>query len=248
MKKYFAVLVACVVLMCLNVEAQGEPKVTIYGAASGIPNSVVAEIVAENPDAQEITFLKWENAVLDNELVMPLAGWTYSDIVVKTESTNVTLADKFIISVANEEESLDAVSDACLMLMKRISTLRQLSDMSLRRYIIITVEHASINRLRRMKRINQYSFTVDEECTQELAANEMPIEEQIIIAAEKQRLKKAIQKLSEKEQWILSMRFDEELTYKQIAQQIGVKPQNIGGILERTYKHLRRILEEVELN
>ena len=83
---------------------------------------------------------------------------------------------------------------------------------------------------------------------QELAANEMPIEEQIIIAAEKQRLKKAIQKLSEKEQWILSMRFDEELTYKQIAQQIGVKPQNIGGILERIYKHLRRILEEVELN
>ena len=29
---------------------------------------------------------------------------------------------------------------------------------------------------------------------------------------------------------------------------VGVKPQNIGGILERTYKHLRRILEEVELN
>ena len=155
---------------------------------------------------------------------------------------------KALTVLRNEEESLDAVSDACLMLMKRISTLRQLSDMSLRRYIIITVEHASINRLRRMKRINQYSFTVDEECTQELAANEMPIEEQIIIAAEKQRLKKAVQKLSEKEQWILSMRFDEELTYKQIAQQIGVKPQNIGGILERTYKHLRRILEEVELN
>ena len=147
---------------------------------------------------------------------------------------------KALTVLRNEEESLDAVSDACLMLMKRISTLRQLSDMSLRRYIIITVEHASINRLRRMKRINQYSFTVDEECTQELAANEMPIEEQIIIAAEKRRLKKAIQKLS--------MRFDEELTYKQIAQQIGVKPQNIGGILERIYKHLRRILEEVELN
>ena len=106
---------------------------------------------------------------------------------------------KALIVLRNEEESLDAVSDACLMLMKHISTLRQLSDMSLRRYIIITVEHASINRLRRMKRISRYSFTVDEECTQELAANEMPIEEQIIIAAEKRRLKKAIQKLSEKE-------------------------------------------------
>ena len=96
---------------------------------------------------------------------------------------------KALTVLRNEEESLDAVSDACLMLMKRISTLRQLSDMSLRRYIIITVEHASINRLRRMKRINQYSFTVDEECTQEPAANEMPIEEQVIIAAEKRRLK-----------------------------------------------------------
>lgn len=63
---------------------------------------------------------------------------------------------KALTVLRNEEESLDAVSDACLMLMKRISTLRQLSDMSLRRYIIITVEHASINRLRRMKRINQY--------------------------------------------------------------------------------------------
>ena len=56
---------------------------------------------------------------------------------------------KALTVLRNEEESLDAVSDACLMLMKRISTLRQLSDMSLRRYIIITVEHASINRLRR---------------------------------------------------------------------------------------------------
>ena len=73
---------------------------------------------------------------------------------------------KALTVLRNEEESLDAVSDACLMLMKRISTLRQLSDMSLRRYIIITVEHASINRLRRMKRISRYSFTVDEECTQ----------------------------------------------------------------------------------
>ena len=42
------------------------------------------------------------------------------------------------------------------------------------------------------------------------------------------------------------MRFDEEMTHKQIAQQIGVKTQNIGGILERTYKHLRKILEEVD--
>ena len=153
---------------------------------------------------------------------------------------------KALTVLKNEEEALDAVGDACLMLMKRISTLRQLSDMSLRRYIIITVEHASINRLRRLKKANQYTFTMDEECTQELAANETPIEEQIIIAGEKQRLKNAIQKLSERERWILSMRFDEEMTHKQIAQQIGVKTQNIGGILERTYKHLRKILEEVE--
>ena len=46
---------------------------------------------------------------------------------------------KALTVLRNEEESLDAVSDACLMLMKRISTLRQLSDMNLRRYIIITV-------------------------------------------------------------------------------------------------------------
>lgn len=154
---------------------------------------------------------------------------------------------KALTVLKNEEEALDAVSDACLMLMRRISTLRQLSDMSLRRYIIITVEHASINRLRRLKKINQYTFALDEQCTNELVLNEISIEEQMIIAGEKQCLKEAIQKLSEKEQWILSMRFDEELTYKQIAQQIGTRTQNIGGILERTYKHLKKILEEADL-
>ena len=70
---------------------------------------------------------------------------------------------KALTVLKNEEEALDAVGDACLMLMKRISTLRQLSDMSLRRYTIITVEHASINRLRRLKKANQYTFTMDEE-------------------------------------------------------------------------------------
>ena len=74
MKKYFAVLVACVVLMCLNVEAQGEPKVTIYGAASGIPDNVVAEIIAENPDAQEITFLKCEDASPEPNFIEVLYG------------------------------------------------------------------------------------------------------------------------------------------------------------------------------
>ena len=74
MKKYFAVLVACVVLMCLNVEAQGEPKVTIYGAASGIPDNVVAEIIAENPDAQKITFLKCEDASPRPNFVEALYG------------------------------------------------------------------------------------------------------------------------------------------------------------------------------
>ena len=154
---------------------------------------------------------------------------------------------KAITVLKNEEEALDAVSDACLMLMRRISTLRQLSDMSLRRYIIITVEHASINRLRRLKKLNKYTFALDEQCTNELASNEISIEEQIIISGEKLRLKEAIRKLSEKEQWILSMRFDEELTYKQIAQRMGTQTQNVGGILDRTYKHLRKILEEVDL-
>lgn len=144
----------------------------------------------------------------------------------------------------NEEEALDAVSDACLMLMRRIPTLRQLSEMSLRRYVLITVEHASINRLRRLKTVNQYTFALHESCAHE--QTEMSVEEQLILAGEKQRLKEAIRKLPEREQWVISMRFDEELTYKQIAQRIGTRTQNIGGILERTYKHLRKILEEVD--
>ena len=62
MKIRMAALAACAMLICFCAGARGEPKVTIHSEASGIPDNVVAEIIAENPDAQEITFLKCEDA------------------------------------------------------------------------------------------------------------------------------------------------------------------------------------------
>ena len=55
MKIRMAALAACAMLICFCVGARGEPKVTIHSEASGIPDNVVAEIIAENPDAQKIT-------------------------------------------------------------------------------------------------------------------------------------------------------------------------------------------------
>ena len=62
MKIRMAAFAACTMLICFCAGARGELKVTIHSEASGIPDNVVAEIIAENPDAQEITFLKCEDA------------------------------------------------------------------------------------------------------------------------------------------------------------------------------------------
>ena len=62
MKIRMAAFASCTMLICFCAGARGELKVTIHSEASGIPDNVVAEIIAENPDAQNITFLKCEDA------------------------------------------------------------------------------------------------------------------------------------------------------------------------------------------
>ena len=74
MKIRMAAFAACAMLICFCAGACGEPKVTIYSKASGIPDNVVAEIIAENPDAQEITFLKCEDAIPEPNFIEVLYG------------------------------------------------------------------------------------------------------------------------------------------------------------------------------
>ena len=74
MKIRMAAFAACAMLICFCAGARGEPKVTIHSEASGIPDNVVAEIIAENPDAQKITFLKCEDASPEPYFVEALYG------------------------------------------------------------------------------------------------------------------------------------------------------------------------------
>ena len=74
MKIRMAALTACAMLICFCAGARGEPKITIHSKALGIPDNVVAEIIAENPDAQEITFLKCEDARSKPNFVEALYG------------------------------------------------------------------------------------------------------------------------------------------------------------------------------
>ncbi|MDO5377484.1 MAG: sigma-70 family RNA polymerase sigma factor [Clostridia bacterium] len=158
---------------------------------------------------------------------------------------NELLMFKKAMSILHDEnEALCAVSDASLRLMRRISTLRELQGPSLQRYVIITTEHAAIDRLRKIKRDNEYVFTAEDERMARIPSGEEPVDEQIIRAGEKQMLAQAISRLPKREQWVLSMRYDEELTYREIAQRIGVKTGSVGVILDRIYKRLRTILEE----
>lgn len=144
----------------------------------------------------------------------------------------------------DEDEALCAVSDASLRLMRRISTLRELQGPSLQRYVVITTEHAAIDRLRKIKKDNEYVFTAEDGLMGSIPSGEEPVDEQIIRAGERQLLAQAISRLPKREQWVLSMRYDENTSYKEIAQQIGVKPTSVGVILDRIYKRLKAILEE----
>ena len=142
----------------------------------------------------------------------------------------------------------EVIGDACGKLVAKVDVLRQLSGDSLRRYVVITVEHAAIDLIRKKNRENQYVFLSDDEILQSIPSKENAVDETIIRAGELKTLKLALSKLSNRDRWIMSMRYDEQLSHREMARRMGVKEKSVSVILDRVYKRLRVILEKEEFD
>ena len=147
----------------------------------------------------------------------------------------------------DEHDALDALNNACLSLLDKAETRRALPEKSLKRYLVITAEHAAIDILKKKNRENQYVFRAGDPLLEEIPSGEETADEVIIRAAEKEVLAGAIRRLPEGGRGVLSMRYDEGLTHAEIARRIGVKPGSVGGILRRIHERLRNMLEKEEI-
>ena len=137
----------------------------------------------------------------------------------------------------DSQRAEDAVSDALLSLIKKISLLRSLDCNKLRSYIVITVKHTAINHFNRGKR---ESLTLDADI--EDLAGGRAVDERLLSQAGIEQVKNAICSLPPREKDVMLMKYFRELSDEEIAREMGVRPVSVRVHLSRARKHLEAAL------
>lgn len=140
--------------------------------------------------------------------------------------------------LGNYAEACDCYQETFLSALKMSRTQEVRSWPALLRRIAMT---RAINQLRqRLRRVKQLGNS--RECDNLLSSNPGPAQE-----AEQAdsivQLRQALPRLPKQEAEIVCLRYMGNLSYDEIAQELGLKPNSIGPLLHRAHLRLRNLLE-----
>jgi RNA polymerase sigma-70 factor, ECF subfamily len=77
-----------------------------------------------------------------------------------------------------------------------------------------------------------------------LSTTDLSPEQTVIEAEQLQHVQRCMQRLPERQQDVLALKFGSGLSYKEIAQTMKIKPNYVGVLLHRAVRALRQALEE----
>ena len=138
----------------------------------------------------------------------------------------------------------DIVSESCIALMKNIATIRQLNGNQLKGYIVSTVRNTALNYLDKQSRVRKHTASeaeVPEDQQRELLYVD-GIEEKIVLEDELANVLEALHSLPTKEQQVMRMKFDEQLSDAEIAEAVGLSKSSIPQYVHRAREHLKAII------
>ncbi len=140
------------------------------------------------------------------------------------------------------QDAEDAVSDACVSLIHKISVLRRLECNVLEGYIISTVKNAAfaLHRKKKIRREVGDGSDILEFVEDENAAPDKRILEQCSI----DELMKAVDALSAADQAVIRMRYFQKLSDREIAVHLGVRESTVRSKLMRARRRIFILLEE----
>lgn len=152
------------------------------------------------------------------------------------------LYGKALMVMRQPADAEDAVSESFLHLIKKIDTLRGLEGNKLRAYLVITVRNTAINLYHRKKRRAAHSAG---ELMEETAdSGEAGPETQALSRDGVQTIKRAILALPQQIQTAMMMRYFQQLSDQEIADQMGVKPVSVRALISKGKKRLQEALRE----
>ena len=135
----------------------------------------------------------------------------------------------------------DIVSDSCVALIQKISTIREMERVKLRAYIVATVRNTALNLLDKQQRANQHVVPVADE-----KMNRVPdgadIQRKVELKEELADVWAAISSLSATEQRVMQMRYSQNLSDDEIAVRLGVSEDSIRKYVSRARAHIKAIV------
>lgn len=142
-------------------------------------------------------------------------------------------------------EAEDAVEEAFEKFICKISRLRAMDCCTLPAYLVISVRHIAVNHKKSAE--ERHKSGRDPEAVWEvLPADDAPVDEGLLRRARVEQLMAALERLSERDQEILRMKYILELPAEEMGEALGVKPDSVRALLARARQRALKILQEVE--
>ncbi len=140
--------------------------------------------------------------------------------------------------ILNQSEAAeDAVSEALIALMKKISLLRVMECNKLRSYVVITIKHTAITMLNKGKRMQ-----LPGDVTFDQIADTGRTDDRLLEQAGVARVKDAIRTLPSREKDIMMMKYFRDMTEQEIGEALGIRAVSVRVHLSRARQHLAQAL------
>lgn len=147
-----------------------------------------------------------------------------------------------VLRLGNPLDAEDAVHEAILRLIDKISLLREKDSCTLRRYIVVTTERTSINM--GIKKGHNQSITVESEFLESFEDTDLPIDDKVFAKIEAEELIKALRLLPRRECDILRWKYYEVWSDEEIARALGIGKNSVRKYLTHARRLLRALLED----
>ena len=159
------------------------------------------------------------------------------------------LMKKTAIRILNtQDEAEDIVNAACVKLIGKISVLRDMNCYALSSYIVLTVKRTAIDFIKHRDVVHKYTYMGGETDAKDMISDvkegDVSVERFVV---DGQFMKEAVEmlwELPEKELFLLQLKYVSQLSDKEIADILDIKPDSVRSYLARARKKALGLLKK----
>lgn len=176
--------------------------------------------------------------------ILALANQDDRAFMTKIYLDNHRLMYKKALSVLGDAQSAeDVVGDACIALIGKIPLIRQMDCYTLRAYIVSTVRNTAINLIARRSRQAGHAYLSDQAPELEDGNIQQPLD-LMIRREDVEALKEAIRRLEPRDRQVLTMKYFDEMSDREIAGVLGIGADSVRSCLMRARRRVQDKLKE----